>query len=86
MVDSKAGQVIRLEVFWKVRLLMVRLMMMMMIRLDVYLKAPARGWSDGCLNLDALIFNQIRSHLPKAGRDAEESRLCGEGGGQECVR
>ena len=70
---------IRVEVFWKVRLLKVRLLMMMMIRLEMFLKAPARGWGDGCLNLDALILNQIRSHLPKAGRDAEESRFCGDG-------
>ena len=51
---------IRLEVFWKVRLLMVRLLMMM-IRLELFLKDPARGWGDGCLNLDALILkNHIR--------------------------
>ena len=80
LVDSKAGLVIRLNVFLKVRLLMVRLLlMMMMIRLEMCLKAPARGWGHGCLDLDALILNQIRSHLPKAGRDAEESRFCGEG-------
>ena len=42
---------IGLEVFWKARLLMVRLLMMMMIRLEVFLKAPARGWGDGCLYL-----------------------------------
>ena len=69
---------IRLEVFWKVRLLMVRLLMMM-IRLEVFLKAPAKGWGDGCLNLDALILNPVRSHLPRAGRDPQESRFCGEG-------
>jgi len=47
--------VIRLEVFSKVRLLMVRLLMvrllLMMIRREVFSKAPARGWGDGCLNL-----------------------------------
>ena len=35
--------VIRLDVFLKVQLLMV-----MMIRLDMCLRAPARGWGDGC--------------------------------------
>ena len=59
MVDSRAGRAIRLNVFLKVRLLMVWLLLMM-IRLDVFLKAPARGGGDGCLNLDALIFNKIR--------------------------
>ena len=34
LVDSRAGPVIRLDMFWKVRLLMVRLLMMM-IRLEV---------------------------------------------------
>ena len=70
---------IKLEVVWKARLLKVRLLMKMMIRLEMCLKAPARGWGDGCLNLDALLLNQIRCHLPKAGGDAEESRFCGEG-------
>ena len=69
---------IRLDVFWKVRLLMVRLLMMM-IRLEMFWKAPARGWGDGCLNLDAPIFIPGRSHLPRAGRDPEESRFCGGG-------
>ena len=42
--------------------LMVRLLLMV-IRLEMLLKAPARGWGDGCFNLDALIFNKIRCHL-----------------------
>ena len=51
---------IRLDMFLKVRLLMVRLLLMM-IRLVVFLKAPAKGWGDGCLNLEALILkNHIR--------------------------
>ena len=33
--------------------LMVRLLLMM-IRLEVFLKAPAKGWGDGCLNLNVL--------------------------------
>ena len=37
--------------------LMVRLLLMM-IRLEMLLKAPARGWGDGCLNLDVLMLNQ----------------------------
>ena len=68
--------VIRLEVFLKVRLLMVRLLMMM-IRLEMFLKAPARGWGDGCLNLNVLMRKV--NHLPKAGRDPEDNRFCGEG-------
>ena len=69
---------IRLDMFMKVRLLMVRLLTMM-IRLKMLLKAPARGWGDGCLNVDALILNPVRSHLPRAGRDPQENRFCGEG-------
>ena len=40
---------IKLDMFLKVRLLMVRLLMMM-IRLEMFSKAPAGGWGDGCLN------------------------------------
>ena len=56
--------------------LMARLLLMM-IRLEMLLKAPARGWGDGCLNSDDLMRKV--SHPPKAGRDPEDSRFCGEG-------
>ena len=40
--------------------LMVRLLLMM-IRLELFWKAPAKGWGDGCLYLDALsLENHIR--------------------------
>ena len=51
LVDSRAGRVIRLEVVLKVRLLLLT----MMIRLEMFLMAPARGWGHGCLNLNVLV-------------------------------
>ena len=43
LVYFGAGLVIRLDMFLKVQLLMV-----MMIRLEMCLRVPARGWGDGC--------------------------------------